>query len=303
MARPSIHFDSWSLAWRGIRQRLAPKADSSDCVHLQGVWHRVRKKPQGIMMQGRRYCQEYCLERALGEALRRARSASKRARISHRIPLGLLLLSRQQLSADQLQVALAKQRTAGRGKIGEWLQELGFVNEQQVTAALARQWSCPVLLPNARFEANSRFPQIPATLLRSFVMVPVDYVQATATLHIAFAEAIDYRVLYAIEQMTGCRTEPCMAVPSFVHQRLRTLSSDRTEGEIAFDRVTDAESSRIIRSYSIRVAATEIRLAACGHQLWVRLLPPFHPSLDLLLHPPLEASVAPSTFSSLIHAV
>jgi hypothetical protein len=115
-------------------------------------------------------------------------------------------------------------------------------------------------------------------------MIPIDYVQTTSTLHIAFAHGIDYSVLYAIEQMAGCRTEPCMASASLVRQRVRAISENRTETEVVFDHVADDEFSRIIRSYSIRVAATEIRLAACTPHLWVRLLRPALPPLDLLLH-------------------
>ena len=51
---------------------------------------------------------------------------------------------------------------------------------------------------------------------------------ATATLHLAFGEGIDYGVLYAIEQMLGCRTESCLAFPSLFAKRLapwRTIAS------------------------------------------------------------------------------
>jgi hypothetical protein len=241
-------------------------------------------KRQGIVVRGSRYCLENCLERALSEALQWVRSSSQPVRFSHRIPLGLLLLSRQQLTVEQLRTALESQRAAGHGKIGEWLQALGFVNELQVTAALARQWSCPVLRTSS-LSPPGRIPKIPSKLLESFLMMPVDYVEATSTLHIAFAQGVDYSVLYAIEQMAGCRTKPCMASTSLVRERLRTMSEDRTETEVVFDRVADdAEFSRIIQSYSTRVAATEIRLAVCSPHLWVRLLRPALPPLDLLLH-------------------
>ena len=231
------------------------------------------------------------MERALTDALQRMRSASQRALAPHRVPLGLLLLSRRQLTAEQLRAALAAQRTAGRGRIGEWLLTLGFVSEQQVTAALARQWSCPVLRTNSLSPYASCAPQIPVTLLESFLMIPVDYVQTTATLHIAFGEGIDYSVLYAIEQMLGCRTESCMAAPSFVHQNLQALSRHRRESEVVFDGVADgAELSRIIRSYCVRLSASEIRLAACGPHLWVRLLRPSCLALDLLLRSSLDTS-------------
>ena len=203
-----------------------------------------------------------------------------------------------------MRAALGAQRTAGRGRIGEWLLAFGFVNQQQVTAALARQWSCPVLRTNSFAPGNApggpaahdrRTPQIPLTLLESFVMIPVNYFEATSTLHIAFGEGIDHSVLYAIEKIVGCRTESCMAVPSFVRHQLSILSGRRGESEMIFDRVADgAEFLRIIHSYCTRLSASEVRLAACGPHLWVRLLRPSFPALDLLLRLPHEASAQAS---------
>jgi hypothetical protein len=310
MGTASLHFGAWGLAWRDFLKKFAPSCGRLDCRHTQSVWRRYRRKSHGVVIQGLRYCLQDCMERALVDALDGMGPVSQRAPAPHRVPLGLLLLSRRQLTADQLRAALAAQRTAGRGRIGEWLQALGFSSEHQVTAALARQWSCPVLrteswhrdgplkhgflnqasahrgYSNARSARPEfgRTPQIPLALLQSFFMIPVDYVAATETLHLAFGEGIDYSVLYAVEQMLGCRTEFCLAVPSLVRQQLDSLAGPRAESEVVFDRVADSsEFSRIIRSYSLRVSAAEIRLAACGPHLWVRLLRPSHPPLDLLL--------------------
>jgi len=258
------------------------------------------------VIEGSWYCMDVCLERALADSVQRARSASRKTSAPHRIPLGLLLLSRQQLTVDELRAALLAQRAAGYGRIGEWLQSLGFVNEQQVTAALARQWSCPVLREGSWNLGSGRAPQIPLALLESYAMVPVNFVETTATLHIAFGERIDYRVLYAIEQMLGCRTEPCVAAPSLLRKNLQTLSERREEHEIVFERVADAaEYARIIRSYSIRITASEIRMACCGPHLWVRLLRPSGTPLDLLLRSPREtASLAsPAPFLAAVAAV
>jgi hypothetical protein len=299
MGTTSLHLDAWSLAWHEFWLKVAPPCGHADCLHTQTLWARLRGKPRGVVIQGLRYCREDCLERALTDALRRVRSPLSRATAPHRIPLGLLLLSRQQLTVEQLRTALATQRAAGRGKIGEWLLALGFVSEQQLTAALARQWSCPVLRPNSlnMSVATRRAPQIPVTLLEDFVMLPVDYVESTETLHIAFGEGIDYSVLYAIEQMVGCHTEVCMVAPSFVRERLQALSGHRGESEVVFDRVADGEEfSRIIRSYCIRLSAAEIRLAGCGPHLWVRLLRPSRPPLDLLLR---SSGIAPDKIGAL----
>ncbi len=139
MGTASLHLDWWSLAWREFWLKAAPPCGHADCQHTQSLWGRLRGRPGGVVIQGSRYCRDECLERALTIALARIPHASKRVATPHRVPLGLLLLSRQQLTVEQLRTALAAQKRAGRGRIGDWLLTLGFVSEQQVTAALARQ--------------------------------------------------------------------------------------------------------------------------------------------------------------------
>jgi len=293
-----LYFDTWTLAWHEFWARLAPRCSHLDCWRTQTFWRRFRGKRRAILLQGSRYCVERCLERALTDLLGRVRTVSNGAVAPHRIPLGLLLLSRQQLTAEQLRAALAAQRSAGHGRIGDWVQTLGFASEQQVTAALARQWSCPLWRMNSLdspilMSDPSRAPQIPRTVLEAFLMIPVDYVSATATLHLAFGDGIDYSVLYAIERMAGCRTVACMAVPSLVRQSLQSLPRRRDENEVVFDQAVDAaEFARIVRSYCVRLGASQVSLVACGPHLWVRLFRPSRPPLDLMLRSPQEASTA-----------
>lgn len=280
MGAGSLSFDSWSLVWRRQWQKLAPARGRHDCVHTHRGWRSLRLA--SVWLEGSRYC-DACLEPALHNAFRQGQSMPRRLRSPHRIPLGLTLLSRQQVSAGQLQAALAAQKHAGHGRIGEWLQALGFVTERQVTIALARQWSCPVLRDNFAHPASSQAPQIPLALLAAFDMVPVDFVEARRILHVACCEGIEYSALYAVEQMTECRTQPWMASPSFVRPRLQAVSAQRRENEIVFDGIADdAEFARIIRSYCIRVGAGEICVAACHPHRWVRLLRRARAPLDLL---------------------
>src|SRR5579863_3871371 len=117
----SLPFDAWMsawrLAWRGFWRSLTPLCGHSDCGHTHGRWRRLRCQRHGVVIQGLRYCGDECAERALADALRRIGSASSqtssRTTVPHRVPLGLLLLSRQQLTAEQLRAALGAQRTAG----------------------------------------------------------------------------------------------------------------------------------------------------------------------------------------------
>jgi len=239
----------------------------------------------GVLLAGLRYCANRCLEQAVFDAFERVQTSLIGKMIPHRVPLGLLLLSREQLTVEQLRTALAAQRSAGHGRLGEWLVSLGFVTEEKITAALARQWSCPVLRSSQRIVRASRCPQIPVTLLEHFAIMPVDYVAASSTLHVAFSDGIDHGLLYAIERMTGSRVLACLAQASFVRETLRNLLRQRSEYEVAFEGPADtAECSRIVRSYSVRLSATEVRLAGCGPFVWVRLFRPVRPPMDLLFH-------------------
>jgi Type II secretion system (T2SS), protein E, N-terminal domain len=275
-------------SWRDLWEKLAPLCGHCDSVHLRSKWRRMRRRSRGVRMQGARYCRTECLELALVEVLARARPAPRVAAIaSHRIPLGLLLLSRHQLTAAQLRIGLAAQSAAGHGKIGAWLRELGFTTEREVTAALARQWSCPVLRNEAAAIGAGRFPAIPALLLESFQMIPVDLVEATGTLLMAFSEGIDYTALYAIEHMLGYHTETCLVSPTTLHKSLQALAQRRASGDITFDRVEDAaECAHIICSYAVRVGAQEVRWARCGKHLWIRLERPGQEATNLVLSAP-----------------
>jgi len=263
----------------------------------------MRHPSRGIRLQGARYCRTECLELALIEICGRVRVSHCAAMVSHRIPLGLLLLSRQQLTAEQLRTALEAQRAAGRSqspgtsqstkqrKIGAWLQELGFATEDQVTAALARQWCCPVLRTESAAIGADCFPAIPFLLLEHFQMMPVALVGSTRTLLMAFSEGIDYTVLYAIEQMLGYRTEPCLVCPSTLQKCLQALVRHRGSGDVVFDRVEGpGECAHIIGNYSAKVGAEEVRVAGCGEHLWIRLECRQQETVNLVLRVPSVAT-------------
>ncbi len=251
----------------------------------------MRSRPLGVRLHGVWYCMPECLEHAVANLLRPPRFAKSRAAGAHRIPLGLILLSRQQLLPEQLSAALDAQRLAGTGKIGYWLQRMEFITEPQLTSALARQWSCPVLRSGPTvLAALHRVPEIPMLLLESLRMIPVHFVEATATLHVAFAEGIDHSVLYAIEQMLGCHTAPCLVGAAVLERSLLALLEHRGRCEVVFDRVADtAEFVRVVRSYAHRLAASGIRMAACGSYVWLRLERSARPPVNLLLRTPLVA--------------
>ncbi|MGB7586754.1 MAG: hypothetical protein WBM11_18070 [Terriglobales bacterium] len=187
------------------------------------------------------------------------------------MPLGLLMISRGQLTNPQLRSALEAQRVHGHHRLGEWLEKLGFATEQQITAALARQWACPVLTPSANCDPGCT-RLLPYHLLENSRMLPVQFVSATRTFHLAFCDGIDYVALYAIEQMLDCRTQPCLATRSAVAQALQQLGHERRSGDMLFEGWREpSDLARITCGYVLKLGASDVRLAGYGSFIWARL--------------------------------
>jgi hypothetical protein len=113
---------------------------------------------------------------------------------------------------------------------------------------------------------------IPFHLLRKFHMVPVHFSNDHRVLHMAFAEKIEYRALFAIEQVLGCKTEACLATREQVEAALDYTEAQTSRGETLFEDITGPEQMRrIISSYISTMHASEIRVTSCGKLFWIRI--------------------------------
>lgn len=240
------------------------------CSPARRAWRRFSRTAGTVLLQGRRYCFPDCFEIELRTMFERLQSPPlQRGPASRRIPLGLLMLSRGDLTSAQLRTALETRQGEKLLRIGDCLQRLGFADERQITAALAIQWSCPVL---KSIPAALRTYDIPVHLLTRRAMLPIQMVPSTRTLHIAFASEVHYPALVAVEQMLECRTEPCLATPSQITQALNELANESRASEKVFPGLQTAEeATAIAANYAARMRVTDARLASCGDLVWVRV--------------------------------
>ncbi|MGA9354032.1 MAG: hypothetical protein WBV46_10110, partial [Terriglobales bacterium] len=142
-----LHPITWSQNWIK-RDHLAPKSApcaSPSCTKPKTLWQRVRARRAGTFLDDKFYCQPQCLDPALTAQISRLRAMAQAIQPPNRIPLGLLMVARGKLTHLEVRTALEAQRRARSGKIGDWFEKLGFATEQEVTAALALQWGCPVV--------------------------------------------------------------------------------------------------------------------------------------------------------------
>jgi hypothetical protein len=226
-------------------------------------------------MGGDWYCSSRCFtgaaERKLTEVLA---PGVRHALRSSRMPLGLILISRGLVTRQQLREATELQRESGED-IGDLLVRHGHVTEKQVTAARSVQWGCPVFsIPRYSIETRVR---IPATFVEIFSAIPLHYVAATKRLLVGFVGEIEYGLLYAIEQITGCTTQPCFVTPS--EFQFHAQQKERLSDKIAADSVevmieecsTPAELARTLCSYAVNLEADEAVIEKCRDYIWARL--------------------------------
>jgi len=257
----------------GLRGQVLPGCEATACSAARRAWRRMHWWQGRIRLHGSWYCSPQCFEEAARERFERAfAEAVPRARAQqHRIPLGLLLLSRGQLTNRQLRSALEAQQSSGQRRIGEWLETLGFVSEQQITAALGLQWACPVLASGVGRDYESA-RLLPYRLMERLSMLPVRFVAATRVFHLAFCFGIDYTAMNGIEQMLDCRTEACLVSRSTLEQALERIGHGRRLGDLLFEsQRLPGEMAHITSSYVLKFGAEDVRIVACGEYIWTRL--------------------------------
>lgn len=268
---PRTWLDRWSKR-RHLDQARTPCSLVS-CTRSQSYWQRLRdrRRPSGTLLQGSFYCQPPCLETALLRQLSSLHAMTPSQLPPNRIPLGLLMVARGKLTFVEVRAALEAQRRARYGKIGEWIEKLGFATEQDVTTALALQWGCPVATSVDPCTVQSP-GNIPLPILEAFQMLPLNPASANPTLHVAFGERVDHAALYAIEKILNCRTQACVAGRKSIARQLESMRQLPRPSDVEFGPMSDlAEMARIAASYTARLTPEEVRLSRIGRFIWLRL--------------------------------
>src|ERR1700688_2151466 len=233
----------------------------NSCTRQHSLWQQIthRRHPRGTLLQGVYYCHPLCLETALREQLSSLHGMAPSTQPANRIPLGLLMVARGKLTFAEVRAALEAQRRARYGKIGEWIEKLGFATEQEVTTALALQWGCPVATSFDPSTIHS-LGSIPFPILEAFQMLPLNHVASTNTLYLAF------------EKILACRTQPCVAGRKSIACQLDSMRQLPHPSDVEFGPMNDlTEMARIASSYTARLSPEAVRLSRIGRFIWLRL--------------------------------
>src|SRR6266700_2703070 len=162
-----------------------------------------------------------------------------------------------------------KARGVPESRLGQILMSMGAVSEDQITTAVAAQWSVPVLRPDPCHVPEAT-QLIPFALMERYKMLPVHFNKQQNRLHMAFAQAVDYSVLYSIEQMLGVKTEACMADESVLVNLIGLTSNQDRPAEYVLNNISARELVSMIAGYALRLRTERINASSCHGQIWVR---------------------------------
>ena len=262
LSRSSLRFE------KAFRQ-----CENAACRQPRVPWTAWLRNDLGISLQGRWYCGPVCFEHAAQFIFARMLPGDEVVpKKRHRIPIGLLLLSRGTINDGQLKEALLLQRMQGSGKIGKFLQQIQAASEQDITEVLAAQWGCPVYPLRKAREFLQCASLLPLTMLEAGRMLPVHYLPLQETLFMAFVEGVDRTALYAVEQMLNVRTVPCIVSESDLSCAFESFRPLAIAPAAVFESPSDPmEMARTTRSYAWQLGATDVKVVRSGRFIWIRM--------------------------------
>jgi type IV pilus assembly protein PilB len=131
--------------------------------------------------------------------------------------IGDLLVKDNFISAEQLEIALTHQRKHG-GRIGSTLIHLGFVEDDDITSVLSKQYGVPSI-NLAYFEIDpSVIKLIPIEIAQKYMIIPLSRVGSTLT--VATSDPTNVFAMDDIKFMTGFNVEPVVASETSITEAL-----------------------------------------------------------------------------------
>ena len=234
-------------------------------------WMKLWRSRQYPMLEGKWACSPACMREIAKTAILREAGDQKTEKFihQHRVPLGLLMLSRGMITREQLRRSLEAQKNARQGRLGEWLIRHGAADEAQVTRALSAQWNCPVLAATPHDPALMA-AACPRLLMESFGGVPLRMAGSTI-LYMAFERRIDHCLVLGVERMLGLKVEAGIVVES----EYRRLREDAMRAAFPKTKLLEAANLRgLIHACTAMIEeskAVRSRIVRVQDSFWLRI--------------------------------
>ena len=131
--------------------------------------------------------------------------------------IGEQLLRKELINAEQLRIAMDKQKLSGR-PIGEILVADGVLTEAQVVEALSEQLQVPFIDVESYEVEHAILALFPQKFLREHLALPLFRVNNTIT--VAMADPLDVRTIDRLRFLVGCEIEPVFGTTGAITKML-----------------------------------------------------------------------------------
>jgi len=176
-----------------------------ECNHIRSEFGSFLNRRHIPRFEGHTFCSEVCLRAYVKDEFvqRWHRMQQERNRRIPRPKLGAILMQTASISREQLEEAVRLQKLTREGRLGEWLLRLGFVEERQITVALAKQSGLPLIdLKNSEAKSDA-VGMIPAQVAKCSNVVPVSYDDGQDALRVAVSGPVNFNLQQALRRMIG----------------------------------------------------------------------------------------------------
>lgn len=122
--------------------------------------------------------------------------------------LGQLLVRNNLITTEQLQQAMAQQKTSG-GRLGQELTNLGFLSETDITEFLSQQYNVPAIELKDQEIDPANLKYISANIAKKHMVIPVS--RSGSNMIVAMADPSNMQVVEDIRFMTGFNVDVVVA--------------------------------------------------------------------------------------------
>jgi hypothetical protein len=248
-----------------------------DCTRIRSEFSIFLNRRRPPQFEGHAFCSDSCLiayfENELNDKWRNLQA--ERNRKIPRPKLGTILMQTTYLTREQLDEAIKLQKQTQEGRLGEWLLRLGFVEEHQITAALARQYGLPLInLRNSNANADA-VRMIPGKVAKCSGFLPVGFDDNQESIRVAMCAPVDFISQQAIQRMVRKGIEAYIGDQSMIQQLLDEwydpdeLDLSNIPSFRSLDELVEIGNEMI--SSAIESRAEDIRVELLPDFFWMRL--------------------------------
>src|SRR5574337_1770262 len=163
-----------------------------------------------------------------------------------REPIGEILIREGSITRDQLQRGLSHQREIGK-RLGETLVELGYVSEEDIVKALAKQFTLPHLsLASLSITPVPIRDRLSLRYLREHKVFPIEIKDGALT--VAMGDLTDPFTLDDLRLSTGLAVTVCLAQEREI---LEAIDQYYGDGQTTIEKIVkeDRKSTRLNSSH------------------------------------------------------